>query len=262
MAGCSYDDSARTAENRRSGRKACGACRNGSTTLNPKPQACRNSIDGKRFISDVTVEEDGSYTPLTLVTSTGGGLDDPHHQRRGRPLPKIGIKQDSDGKTTDPRRRIYPRRQQRETPWQARTAQRRSSRSNRATGMLLRRGRQLAGVRQGRSRCRTGSVQVRNHERRQAGLYHPAGRHRADLRLPVQFGIAFETTTGALQVGRRSVFDFPSRLPEPTRTRRSRPSPTTTGRPKYASTRRSASRHGRDHGSGRQFDGQGHRSGQ
>lgn len=65
--------------------------------LNSDLTSLRELIDGKRFISDVTVDEDGSYT-LTLVTSTGAISTIRITNGEDGHSPKIGIKQDSDGK--------------------------------------------------------------------------------------------------------------------------------------------------------------------
>lgn len=63
--------------------------------LNSDITTLRQLIDGKRFISDVTANEDGSHT-LTLVTSNGESST--LTIKNGTDAPAIGVKQDTDGK--------------------------------------------------------------------------------------------------------------------------------------------------------------------
>ena len=65
--------------------------------LNSDVNALEQLISGKRFISDVTQNEDGSYT-LTLITSTGESSTITIRNGHDGTSPAIGVKQDTDGK--------------------------------------------------------------------------------------------------------------------------------------------------------------------
>lgn len=96
LAGCSYDDSELQQRIDDLDEKLAALAER-VDNLNSELTSLQELIDGKRFISDVTVEEDGSYT-LTLVTSTGAVSTIRITNGEDGHSPKIGIKQDSDGK--------------------------------------------------------------------------------------------------------------------------------------------------------------------
>ncbi len=202
LAGCSYDDSELQQRIDDLDEKLAALAEQ-VDNLNSELTSLQELIDGKRFISDVTVEEDGSYT-LTLVTSTGA-------------VSTIRI---TNGRTATPRRSASNRIPTANTtgpstanissttttgnsPWQARTAQRRSSRSNRATGM--------SPTTKGASWQECGKAaadaepalfkSVTTSEDGKLVYITLQDGTVLTFELYVQFGIAFETTTGALQVG-------------------------------------------------------------
>lgn len=96
LAGCSYDDSDLKKRIDDLDEKL-SALEERVNTLNSDLSSLQELISGKRFISEITTDEDGGYT-LTLVTATGELSTIRITNGKNGLSPQIGIKQDSDGK--------------------------------------------------------------------------------------------------------------------------------------------------------------------